>query len=275
MGFPETKCLVGDRKEDRQRTWDVVSGLRELTVKDSVEHLDDVISSLCSQKVVTNEQNTTCTGYRFGSLEVVETPWSLESSKEDSVRRQNQAENVVGEDIQRTPIINWVASRPGASCSDSGEDISNGNWSKTKLESKYLGEEDRDYFTYLNTETNVNAVERNALYKTELCRSFMETGFCRYGSKCQFAHGSDELRQIKRHPKYKTRYCRNFMKEGSCPYGSRCRFIHKRRGSFDGLETDLLYAVEGLLPAKNSSSPRNRLPIFQKLQEEDTTDNDI
>jgi hypothetical protein len=40
----------------------------------------------------------------------------------------------------------------------------------------------------------------------------METGFCRYGGKCQFAHGTEELRQVKRHPKYKTRYCRNFMK---------------------------------------------------------------
>lgn len=64
------------------------------------------------------------------------------------------------------------------------------------------------------------------------------------------------------------------MKEGNCPYGSRCRFIHRRRGSFDGLETDLLYAVEGLLPVKKSTSPRSRLPIFQKLQEECAEDID-
>uniref|UniRef100_A0A6I8PV41 mRNA decay activator protein ZFP36 n=1 Tax=Xenopus tropicalis TaxID=8364 RepID=A0A6I8PV41_XENTR len=31
-------------------------------------------------------------------------------------------------------------------------------------------------------------------YKTELCRTFHEIGSCKYGSKCQFAHGSDELR---------------------------------------------------------------------------------
>lgn len=32
------------------------------------------------------------------------------------------------------------------------------------------------------------------LYKTELCRSFNRTGYCRYGLKCQFAHGIQELR---------------------------------------------------------------------------------
>ncbi|CAI5977210.1 unnamed protein product [Closterium sp. NIES-64] len=44
----------------------------------------------------------------------------------------------------------------------------------------------------------------NPLYKTELCRSWEETGACRYGGKCQFAHGRDELRAVARHPKYKT-----------------------------------------------------------------------
>lgn len=39
------------------------------------------------------------------------------------------------------------------------------------------------------------------LYKTELCRSWEEKGTCRYGTKCQFAHGEDELRTVARHPK--------------------------------------------------------------------------
>eukprot|EP00899_Mesostigma_viride_P029424 jgi/Mesvir1/9667/Mv12152-RA.1 len=66
----------------------------------------------------------------------------------------------------------------------------------------------------------------NQLYKTELCRSFSETGFCRYGAKCQFAHGGEELRPVARHPKYKTEVCRTFKMMGTCPYGTRCRFIH-------------------------------------------------
>jgi hypothetical protein len=45
------------------------------------------------------------------------------------------------------------------------------------------------------------------LFKTEMCRSYEENGWCRYGPKCQFAHGYEELRQPPRHPKYKTEIC--------------------------------------------------------------------
>ncbi|XP_077142001.1 uncharacterized protein LOC143806006 [Ranitomeya variabilis] len=63
-------------------------------------------------------------------------------------------------------------------------------------------------------------------YKTELCRTFHESGSCKYGSKCQFAHGAGELRGLNRHPKYKTELCRTYHTIGFCPYGSRCHFIH-------------------------------------------------
>ncbi|XP_036448730.1 mRNA decay activator protein ZFP36L1a [Colossoma macropomum] len=70
-------------------------------------------------------------------------------------------------------------------------------------------------------------------YKTELCRPFEENGACKYGDKCQFAHGIHELRSLTRHPKYKTELCRTFHTIGFCPYGPRCHFIHnaeERRG---------------------------------------------
>lgn len=70
-------------------------------------------------------------------------------------------------------------------------------------------------------------------YKTELCRPFEENGACKYGDKCQFAHGIHELRSLSRHPKYKTELCRTFHTIGFCPYGPRCHFIHnaeERRG---------------------------------------------
>ncbi|XP_076128347.1 mRNA decay activator protein ZFP36L1-like [Alosa pseudoharengus] len=63
-------------------------------------------------------------------------------------------------------------------------------------------------------------------YKTELCRPFEEHGACKYGEKCQFAHGHQELRSLSRHPKYKTELCRTFHSIGFCPYGPRCHFIH-------------------------------------------------
>lgn len=74
-------------------------------------------------------------------------------------------------------------------------------------------------------------LSKQSLYKTELCRSYQETGICRYGHKCQFAHGEHELRPILRHPKYKTEYCQRFAMFGHCPYGNRCRFIHPDRMS--------------------------------------------
>ncbi|XP_073706903.1 mRNA decay activator protein ZFP36L1 [Garra rufa] len=63
-------------------------------------------------------------------------------------------------------------------------------------------------------------------YKTELCRTYEESGICKYGTKCQFAHGMEELRGLNRHPKYKTEPCRTFHTIGFCPYGARCHFIH-------------------------------------------------
>lgn len=63
-------------------------------------------------------------------------------------------------------------------------------------------------------------------YKTELCRPYEENGTCKYGDKCQFAHGAHELRTLARHPKYKTELCRTFHTTGFCPYGPRCHFIH-------------------------------------------------
>ncbi|KAG1448434.1 hypothetical protein G6F56_008943 [Rhizopus delemar] len=71
-----------------------------------------------------------------------------------------------------------------------------------------------------------NEKKQKSLYKTELCRNWEETGQCRYGMKCQYAHGAQDLREIERHPKYKTQKCRTFHKTGSCPYGARCTFRH-------------------------------------------------
>uniref|UniRef100_T1L432 C3H1-type domain-containing protein n=2 Tax=Eukaryota TaxID=2759 RepID=T1L432_TETUR len=64
-------------------------------------------------------------------------------------------------------------------------------------------------------------------YKTELCRPYDENGVCKYGDKCQFAHGDKELRTLQRHPKYKTELCRTYHTTGFCPYGPRCHFIHQ------------------------------------------------
>lgn len=62
------------------------------------------------------------------------------------------------------------------------------------------------------------------LYKTELCDSYEKHGTCRYGRRCQFAHGFAELRAKQFNPKFKTKKCFNFP---NCPYSNRCQFIHE------------------------------------------------
>ncbi|KAI3973667.1 hypothetical protein MKW92_050652 [Papaver armeniacum] len=64
------------------------------------------------------------------------------------------------------------------------------------------------------------------MYKTELCNKWEQTGGCRYGHRCQFAHGIGELRPVLRHPRYKTEVCRGVLNGGFCPYGHRCHFRH-------------------------------------------------
>merc|ERR1719373_1470343 len=63
-------------------------------------------------------------------------------------------------------------------------------------------------------------------FKTEMCVKFQQLGACPYGTRCNFAHGEDELRSLSRHPLYKTRPCIPFIQTKKCPYGRRCNFIH-------------------------------------------------
>jgi butyrate response factor 1 len=96
---------------------------------------------------------------------------------------------------------------------------------------------------------------QQSLYKTELCRSWTETGACRYGNKCQFAHGKDEVRQIMRHPKYKTEICKTFHTQGTCPYGTRCRFIHNPSLRASHLQQQQQFPVETVAKSLEPTLP--------------------
>jgi len=130
------------------------------------------------------------------------------------------------------------------------------------------------------------------LYKTELCQSWISTGACRYGNKCQYAHGKDELRPVLRHPKYKTEICKTFSTTGQCPYGKRCRFVHQlaelrsdqEEEEMNELqlklqEINLSLAPDPVFPATGPSLPTaetqapvvkkgSRLPFLQKLRKQ-------
>ncbi|KAI9031009.1 hypothetical protein CLU79DRAFT_831539 [Phycomyces nitens] len=72
-----------------------------------------------------------------------------------------------------------------------------------------------------------NQEKQSILYKTEVCRNWSEIGHCRYGKRCQYAHGNKEIRNTPRHNRYKTQPCRAYHEEGACPYGTRCTYIHE------------------------------------------------
>jgi hypothetical protein len=127
-----------------------------------------------------------------------------------------------------------------------------------------------------SSQASLHAV-KSTLYKTELCHTWMETGRCRYGKACQFAHGEHELRSKNRHAKYKTQMCKFYHAgEGFCTYGSRCCFTHELTPLFHdehvlkqpGLGLDLSSSSEDASPqAHDSSMQKNvsRLPVFAQL----------
>ena len=88
-------------------------------------------------------------------------------------------------------------------------------------------------------------------YKTMLCKHFSSSKGCSFGTECQFAHGTKDLRNpttgntmmfmnqnplmttaqttVKKGPNaqnYKIVKCKYFEKEGMCRYGSLCTFAH-------------------------------------------------
>ncbi|KAI7902453.1 uncharacterized protein BX663DRAFT_76035 [Cokeromyces recurvatus] len=81
------------------------------------------------------------------------------------------------------------------------------------------------------------------LYKTRLCERFELEGSCPYGTKCNFAHGVNELRgrtdlqqqsnlqkedrnEMFENQLFKTKLCEKYMRDKFCQYGPKCHFAH-------------------------------------------------
>jgi len=119
------------------------------------------------------------------------------------------------------------------------------------------------------------------LYKTEQCKNWLENGTCRYGDKCQFAHGSEELRPVLRHPKYKTAICITFHNYGTCPYGKRCRFVHhspnensppkEEQKKVSKKSRSLKQKKECENDQESQKKSGSKLPFFQKLHKQKKT----
>ncbi|KAI8149450.1 hypothetical protein BJV82DRAFT_504938 [Fennellomyces sp. T-0311] len=97
------------------------------------------------------------------------------------------------------------------------------------------------------------------LYKTEMCRNWTEMGHCRYGKKCRFAHGDQELRTVQRHARYKTEICRTYHMTGTCLYGVRCTFIHDENGRLS--DDDSSTSSSSTITTEQSYHPRLTSPV--------------
>jgi hypothetical protein len=103
--------------------------------------------------------------------------------------------------------------------------------------------------------------QKDPKYKTELCKSWIETNFCVYGNKCRFAHGNHELNNKEFNSNYKKKPCSSFLKYGFCPYGKRCNFKHDERKLTDII---LPYFYIQLF-IKNCIHCGKRLKIFEEI----------
>jgi hypothetical protein len=69
-------------------------------------------------------------------------------------------------------------------------------------------------------------------YKTELCKYYEINGYCKYGDKCAYAHGKENLRsKVTNTTAYRTKKCVQFFEQGYCPYGNRCQFAHQLKSN--------------------------------------------
>lgn len=97
------------------------------------------------------------------------------------------------------------------------------------------------------SEDQKNKNKSALLYKTEMCRAWVDTGKCCYFNKCLFAHGENDLRSI---PNIKTKPCLFIENMGFCMYGDTCRFIHDEKK---------------IKNKKNAEVLKDRLRIFQNI----------
>ncbi|ORX51022.1 hypothetical protein BCR36DRAFT_583092 [Piromyces finnis] len=158
---------------------------------------------------------------------------NLSTNDNSSIHSKNHRKNNSNASNLLSPP--WEKKHNRRSLSDGGWNIKKENPTKTDKNEKNsstntLKTESKDDLSRTPSLPSKWSIKRATLYKTELCRAFEETGKCKFGDECIFAHSEEELRpRVDRHPKYKTRICRTFWEQGECPYGKRCCFIHTER----------------------------------------------
>ncbi|KAF2071404.1 hypothetical protein CYY_007283 [Polysphondylium violaceum] len=250
-----------------------------------------------TQQSNTNTNNNTNSNMNFNSLKSNPIGFDTPISQQLQMQQQQQQQQRVPTSIKNSQFINISNQVESNWLSNSSESAISALPNKRKSLVKAYSEDNIQPPTHIlkqlqNLSITSSALDQDQInekeaqdqqediedeitgqsrYKTELCRSFAETGICRYGTKCQFAHGRDELRPVMRHPKYKTETCKTFHSVGSCPYGSRCRFIHTRDPDFASLNNSLLNGGSNNSSASTSpTSQSTPVPLNELVSNQNT-----
>jgi len=149
----------------------------------------------------------------------------------------NQVNSVTGANTKVDTLI-YQMNHNKANCNKNNTNLQ--VQAKMNSNVKNQNQTDKTAKTKSSANSSSNKQSSDTRYKTELCRQFVENGECKYGDKCQFAHGKEDLKHVNRHPKYKTNFCKTFHSKGFCPYGPRCHFIHDMTQKFELLNTPQL-----------------------------------
>ena len=112
-------------------------------------------------------------------------------------------------------------------------------------------------------------------YKTELCKYYECNGYCKYGDKCAYAHGKENLRsKVTNTTAYRTKKCTQFFEQGYCPYGNGCQFAHQLKTNIinnpydKGMSyTKILETISKLENAGNIKKlvEKPRLAVFEEI----------
>lgn len=107
--------------------------------------------------------------------------------------------------------------------------------------------------------------------KSELCIDFINTRKCKFGEKCFFAHGLENLKTNKKTTIKSMAECKSYKEIGFCPYGKDCGLIHKENqseSSFSCLDLSEIFKKEYWFLYKiQINSKKRRLDVFNKVCE--------
>ena len=118
-------------------------------------------------------------------------------------------------------------------------------------------------------------------YKTELCKYYEINGYCKFGDRCAYAHGKENLRsKITNSSAYRTKKCFQFFEQGYCPYGSRCQFAHQLTTNIINNPSDrkmsytkTLETISKLENVENIKKliSKSRLTIFKEISDNENS----